>query len=443
MVRSVALGLAMLLTVSAVISSITTTLYPDRDTSLGWGGTLVVAIAAVSFWLAWWASGRPNDRIGAWLTVATTALFLFGLGPIFPGVSATLAVGFAVPVLCATLLLDIRGTLAAFALSGVLGTLFLVLSDTSVVEGSFIAGIAIAVTSLTVIVAALREGDLAKVKQLRQFEHRDAERLKGELELAKKVQRAMLPSKLPEAAGLDLATYSEAAFEASGDFYDAFEIGDEDDRRVGIVVCDVAGKGVASALIMSATRASLRAEAQASGSPGAVLAKVNDTLAASVPHGLFVTIFYGIYDPTTREFRYASGGHPHPVLGSAQSDGVRELESSGLPLGLIEGSEYEDRSTVLEPGDFVLVYTDGLAEALDMTRQMYGFDAVHDRLSARRGEIESAEDVVEVSLAGMRAFIGDERLHDDVTVVALRIGERANAMAARDDATVPAWTTES
>jgi serine phosphatase RsbU (regulator of sigma subunit) len=427
MLCTVTCGLALVLTVAAVISLFTSWKFPSRSSSLGYGGTGIVAGAAALFWVALWLAKRPRYEIGAWLTVVTIDLFLLALGPFFHGVSATLAIGFAVPVLCATLFLHARGTVAVFFLSAVLGTIHLIIAGPSAIQFSFIIAIMVVVTGLTVLVAYIREQDLASVKRLGELEQRDAERLRGELELASKVQRAMLPDHVPATPGIDVAAYSQPAFEASGDFYDLFHVGHTVGEGValGIVVCDVAGKGVASALIMSAARAALRAEAERTPSPAAVLAKVNNVLAASVPAGLFVTLFYGIFDPVTSTLRFSSGGHPHPFRGSATRNGIDELESYGLPLGLIAGSEYEDRTAVLEPGDFLVVYTDGLVEALNADREMYGFDGARQYLARTSGELTSAQDRLDRCLSDMRRFVDGERLHDDVTLVTLQVlGDR-------------------
>jgi serine phosphatase RsbU (regulator of sigma subunit) len=423
MLCTVTSALALLLSVASVISLITSSVFPGRSRSLGFGGTAIVAAAAVLFWVALWQSKQPRYEIGAWLTIATIDAFVLGLGPFFHGAAATLAVGFAVPVLCATLFLHARGTVAVFGLSALLTTVYLILAAPSATQFSFIFAITFVVTLLTVLVAYIREEDLAKVKLLRQLEHRDAERIRGELELASKVQRAMLPDHVPVMSGLDVAAFSEAAFEASGDFYDLFHVGRADGggHSLGVVVCDVAGKGVASALVMSATRAALRAEAERAASPAAVLAKVNDILAASVPPGLFVTIFYGIYDPATATLRFSSAGHPHPYRGSARRDGIDELESYGLPLGLVPGSQYEDRTAVLEPGDFVLIYTDGLVEALNSAREMYGFETVRQHLAGTAWQSASAQERLDSCLDDMRRFIDGESLQDDVTLVTLRV----------------------
>lgn len=421
MVCYVALSLALLLSVAAVVSLCTSIAFPDPDKSLGFVGTGIVALAAVAFWVSWYWSKQPAFERGAWATVITIDAFLIGLAPFFTEVSASLALGFAVPVLCATIFLGTRGTVWMFFLSMALCVLLLLVTSPKVVEMAFVLGIMIAVVGLSVLVAVLREEDLKSVRRLREFERADAERLRGELDLARRVQLAMLPDVLPVVSGLDIAAFSEPAFEASGDFYDVFPLdhGAGGGSAIGVVVCDVAGKGVASALVMSATRTALRAEAERNASPASVLTKVNATIAASIPQGLFVTIFYGVYDAGERVLRFASAGHPHPFRWKASEARIEELASYGMPLGLLPDSEYEDAEAVLDEGDFVVIYTDGLVEALNKDREMFGFDNVEEQLLGDGPRKATAYERLETCLAAMRAFIGDERLHDDVTLVAL------------------------
>jgi serine phosphatase RsbU (regulator of sigma subunit) len=429
---AVTLGLALILTTASVISLITSWTLPGRSSSLGFGKTAVVAGAAAAFWVALWLSKRSNYVIGAWFTIVTIDVFLFTLGLLFHSIAATLAIGFAVPVLCATLFLHARGTVVVFCLSGVLGTIFLVIAGPSLIEFAFIIAIMVVVTGLSVLVAYLREEDLDGVRRLREMERREADRLHVELELASKVQRAMLPDHFPTTPGIDVAAFSEPALEASGDFFDLFHVDAAeagDGPALGIVVCDVAGKGVASALIMSAARAALRSEVQRTGSPAAVLAKVNDVLAASVPAGLFATVFYGIFDPATRALRFSSGGHPHPFRGSSKRVDIDELQSYGLPLGLMPGSEYEDRRVVLDPGDFLVVYTDGLVEAFNGHGEMYGFDGARQDLATTAEQPTTAQDRLDECLANLRRFADGEPLHDDVTLVLLQIPERHDSAA--------------
>ncbi len=419
---NVSLFLTVVLAFSALVSAFTTIVFPDPDVSLGWAGTVVIALTALCFFGALRLGRRPHFEYGAWLTIATIDAFLFGLGLLYPEYGASLALGFAVPVICSTILLDAAGTFVVFVSSAVIGTAHLILSDLTLVDMAFVMGIMLAVTGLAVVIAVLREADLAKVVKLRELELADAERLRGELELARRVQLAMLPDRLPSSDRIDLAVYSEPAYEASGDFYDVFELDPKAGSavpQIALVVCDVAGKGVAAALVMSATRAALRAEAQRSPSPADVLASVNRTLAASLPPGLFVTLCYAVFDPPTSTLTYASAGHPHPLHWIAAERRVLELESYGMPLGLVDSSTYESSETVLRGGDAVVVFTDGLVEALDGEREMYGFDRSLADFTALAGVGGSAEQRLHGVIGAMRAFIGDERLHDDVTIVTM------------------------
>jgi serine phosphatase RsbU (regulator of sigma subunit) len=446
MLGNVALALSIILGISAVVSAFTTTAFPDPDVSLGWGGTAVIAATAVAFWIALRLARRPHFELGAWVTIVTIDAFLLVLGIIFPEHGAGLALGYAAPVVCATIFLRARGTFLVFVLSGILGSVHLVVTDVKAVDAAFIIGIMVAVTALTVVVAVIREDDLEQVVRLRHMELADAARLRGELELARRVQLAMLPDELPRVVGLDLAAFSEPAFEASGDFYDAFPVEQPDGGdAVALVVCDVAGKGVASALVMSATRAALRAAAERSPSPAVVLAKVNDTLVASVPAGLFVTLCYAIFEPSTWILRYASAGHPHPLHWSGRHRVVEELESYGMPLGLVAGSQYDERSIRLEPGDVVTMFTDGLVEALDGDRVMYGFDRGRADFAALAANPGTAAERLDGVLQAMRDFIAGERLHDDVTVVTLAIPDVVDIDAMSSAPSVSeraAWTTD-
>lgn len=419
--------LGIILTVAAGISLITTIAFPDPDVSLGYRGTATIAAAAVLFWLSLQLARRPRYQIGAWLMMATIDAFVIALALITPTISDALVLAMVVPVLLSTIVLPARGTVVVFLATIGLAVPWLVARADTVAKASYDGAMVGVVSGLTMLVSLMREQDLHSVRKLREMERADDERLRADLDLARRVQLAMQPDQLPQVFGLDTAAYSEPAYEASGDFYDMFQLdrGGSGHGRIGVVVCDVAGKGIASALVMSAARAALRAESVRHASPGAVLARVNQMLANSVPPGLFVTAFYGIFDPATARLRYASGGHPHPIRHSRRDLVTTELRSDGLPLGLVADAEYEDQTVVLDPGDLVVVYSDGLVEALDAERRMYGFDAAHQAIAASAG-MGDADDAGAVGHLGrvvddMRRFIGDERLHDDVTVVVLSV----------------------
>ena len=154
------------------------------------------------------------------------------------------------------------------------------------------------------------------------------------------------------------------AREVGGDFYDVIPL---PDGRVGLVVGDVTDKGVPAALVMSATRSVLRASAQRIIEPGAVLERVNEHLCPDMPEKMFVTCLYGVLDPESGLLRFANAGHDVPYVKTA--GGVGELRARGMPLGLMPGMSYEEKETTLEPGDSVLLHSDGVVEAHDPERR--------------------------------------------------------------------------
>jgi predicted ester cyclase len=200
------------------------------------------------------------------------------------------------------------------------------------------------------------------MERLVEQERIERERIEQELRVARRIQQATLPKEVPTLEGWEIAPFYQPAREVGGDFYDFLEL---DDGRLGIVVGDATGKGVPAALVMASARSMLRAVAQASNySPGDVLAKVNDSLVADIPPNMFVTCFYCILDPKSSSLSYANAGHDLPYLHRRNGD-AEELRVREMPLGLMPGMGYEEKETILEAGEGVLFYSDGLVEAHD------------------------------------------------------------------------------
>jgi serine phosphatase RsbU (regulator of sigma subunit) len=212
---------------------------------------------------------------------------------------------------------------------------------------------------------ALRVGQLVREQEA---EAATRQRFEQELEVAKLIQQNFLPKELPELPGWQIAAYYRPAREVGGDFYDVIPL---PDGLVGFVVGDVTDKGVPAALVMSATRSVLRASAQRLVDPGEVLERVNEHLCPDMPEKMFVTCLYGVLNPETGLLRFANAGHDLPYVKTA--DGVIELRARGMPLGLMPGMDYEEKEATLEPGDGVLLHSDGVVEAHDPERDMYGF----------------------------------------------------------------------
>ena len=186
--------------------------------------------------------------------------------------------------------------------------------------------------------------------------------------MARRIQHALLPKDLPELEGWKIAYHYQPAREVGGDFYDFLRL---EDGRVGLIIGDVSGKGIAAALVMANTQSVLRAVAQGGGiTPGQALAQANEVLYAYMPPNTFVTCFYGVLDPKSGRFLYANAGHSLPCCWHDAT--ATELRARGMPLGLMPGMGYEERERILAPGDGMLLYSDGLIEAHDPRHEMFG-----------------------------------------------------------------------
>jgi serine phosphatase RsbU (regulator of sigma subunit) len=199
-----------------------------------------------------------------------------------------------------------------------------------------------------------------------------------------------------------------------GDFYD-FHLLPE--GRLGLVVGDATGKGVPAALVMSTTCGMLQAVSQTldSTSPGEVLERVNETLLTRIPPNMFATCFYAILDPGSASLSYANAGHDLPYL---HRNGVaEELRARGMPLGLMPGMGYEEKETILEAGEAVLLYSDGLVEAHDPKREMFGFPRLR-ALVAEHAEEGSIGDFI---MEELYSFVGEGwEQEDDITLLTLK-----------------------
>jgi anti-sigma regulatory factor (Ser/Thr protein kinase) len=189
------------------------------------------------------------------------------------------------------------------------------------------------------------------------------------------------------------------------------------DNRLGIIIGDVADKGVPAALVMAATRSVLRATVQQLADPAEVLSRVNEHLVPDTPTHIFVTCLYAVLDISSGSLQYANAGHDPPFVRTA-SGKVAPLMARGLPLGVMPGSTYLSHTTLLDPEDHLLLYSDGLLEAHDQRRQMFGFDRLQQRLMQHGGG--SAELIADL-LSELDEFVGPGwEQEDDVTLVALK-----------------------
>ncbi|HEX6551301.1 MAG TPA: GAF domain-containing SpoIIE family protein phosphatase [Ktedonobacteraceae bacterium] len=253
---------------------------------------------------------------------------------------------------------------------------------------------------------------VAQMVQEQKLEVRDRERIEQELRTAQDIQRSLLPKDVPLLPGWQIAPFYRPAREVGGDFYDFLPF---EDGRVGIVIGDVTDKGVPAALVMAATHTMLRAVAQQTISPGEALAKVNDLLYAEIPPMMFVTCFYAILDPESGRLRYANAGQDLPYRQHAEN--VSELRATGMPLGMMPGSYYEEFEVTVAPGENLLFYSDGLVEAHNAKREMFGFP----RLMTLIGERPGGNTLINFLLSELTTFTGDDwEQEDDITMVVVQ-----------------------
>jgi serine phosphatase RsbU (regulator of sigma subunit)/predicted ester cyclase len=241
---------------------------------------------------------------------------------------------------------------------------------------------------------------------------RERERVEQELRVARRIQQASLPKEVPTLEGWQISPFYQPAREVGGDFYDFLELGN---GRLGLVVGDATGKGVPAALVMSTTCGMLRAVALSLNSPGEVLERVNEALSARIPPSMFVTCFYAILDPESGHLSYANAGHDLPYL-RRRGGHCEELRARGMPLGLMPGMSYEEKEIVLDVGEAALFYSDGLVEAHNPQREMFGFP----RLRSLVAEHLHEGPLVGFLIDKLRSYTGDGwEQEDDITLMTL------------------------
>jgi PAS domain S-box-containing protein len=258
---------------------------------------------------------------------------------------------------------------------------------------------------------AERTEQLKSAMAKQQQEAQQRERIEQELRVARLIQHTLLPKSAPELEGHQMAVYYQPAREVGGDFYDFLRL---PDGRLGLIVGDVSGKGVPAALVMAITRTMLRA-AYHLGSPGEILKQVNDNLFPDIPPNMFVTCLAALLDSRTGRLQYANAGHDLPYV--RHSAGVSELRATGMPLGLMPDMSYEQKEITLQPGESILLYSDGLVEAHSPQREMFGFPRMQGLVGAHPG----GASLIDSLLAELEQFTGvDWEQEDDITLLTLQ-----------------------
>ena len=239
-------------------------------------------------------------------------------------------------------------------------------------------------------------------------------RLVGELAIARQIQLSFFPKKIPELPGFDIYGGNTSTAEVGGDYYDFIPIVA---NQIGIAIADVSGKGIPSALIMAAFRASLKAEIRNNYAIRTIMAKVNSLMHESIEPGNYVTAFYGVLDSQKKIFTFSNGGHNPPLV--LKAGGIREyLTKGGVALGIFEGSTYKEKPYPLQSGDTLVFYTDGVTEARNERDEEFGLTRLQELVESNR--LLPAQGIYQEVEQAVSRFQGYRR-QDDFTLIVLKV----------------------
>lgn len=250
------------------------------------------------------------------------------------------------------------------------------------------------------------------------------ELLRKEVSIARDLQQQLYPPAPRPNPYLSIASLALPARETGGDFYDFLEL---DERRLGIVVADVIGKSLGAALVMTMARSMLRSEAYRYESPAAVLNATNQSIMRDRAVRQILTCFYGVLDLESLELRFANAGHPYPTL--RRNGLLRELQGGDLPLGSRSDVVYQDMTIRFEPGDQLVLMSDGAFEERNGERELFGFDRLHTTISGLTGD--DPEQTVQAIAEAVEQFRGGHEQSDDLTLVAIQIEAREGVESER------------
>jgi sigma-B regulation protein RsbU (phosphoserine phosphatase) len=239
-------------------------------------------------------------------------------------------------------------------------------------------------------------------------------RIDDQLEIAGELQARLLPSRPPHVEGYSIAGLCTPAYEVGGDYFDYVRL---ENGRLGVVVADVSGNGIAAALLMTSFRALFIPGARAGASPAALMGEMNFLLPEFARKRDFITAFYGILEPSAGAFTYANCGQNLPFIVRADG-GIERLTQSGPSLIILPDAKYETGTVVLHEGDLLVLYTDGVVEVFDTHRQEFGNERLEE--VARKSRRGSADDVLREIVTATRSFSTPELSHDDSTLVVVK-----------------------
>ncbi|HEV3410719.1 MAG TPA: GAF domain-containing SpoIIE family protein phosphatase [Chthoniobacterales bacterium] len=250
-------------------------------------------------------------------------------------------------------------------------------------------------------------------------EANEKKRLDHDLQIAREIQHIMLPSEAPQVNGFEISGTNLAASQVSGDYFDYITV---DQRRLGVAIADVSGKGVPASLIMAICRSVLRSQAPENPSPSEVLKKVNRQLYPDIKEDMFISMAYLILDHADATVTLSRAGHDAPLLYRSATQELTPLKPPGLVLGIDSGSVFDrisaDVAVPLERDDCLILYTDGVTEALDGEGEEFGLERTMH--SVRASAMNGSQAVITRLIDDVRSFVGSTPQHDDITLIVIR-----------------------
>ncbi len=250
-------------------------------------------------------------------------------------------------------------------------------------------------------------------------EANEKKRLDHDLEIARDIQRILLPAEAPSVNGFEISGINVPARQVSGDYFDYIKV---DDQRLGVAIADVSGKGVPASLIMAICRSVLRSQAAENPSPADVLQKVNRQLYPDIKEDMFISMAYLILDHARNGVTLSRAGHDAPLLYKNASQTVTPLKPPGMVLGIDSGNVFDrltsDVAVTLERDDCLVLYTDGVTEAIDTEGEEFGVERMVQ--SVRASAINGAPAIVSRLIDDLRNFVGSHPQNDDITLIAIR-----------------------
>ena len=274
-------------------------------------------------------------------------------------------------------------------------------------------------TKLELFQAILEQAAFALFNQAIHLAAGEKHALDSDLQIAREIQKILLPSDAPDLHGFEISGLNLPARTLSGDYFDYLPV---DDNHLGIAIADVSGKGVPASLIMAMCRSALRSQAPGKLSPAEVLQRVNRQLYPDMKEDMFISMAYVVLNRHTGEALLARAGHDAPLIYRAEGNLVECLNPKGMAVGIDGGGVFDrfcnDFAFRFETGDLLLLYTDGLTEALDAEGREFGVERLTGELleSARDGAVETLHRLSR----SVRTFAGNQPQHDDITLIALR-----------------------